>query len=95
MALHGEIKVNDWEIGNWEAVRQTKHVYSIDEVHTYKCKVFLKQQHVLKRGDVSHEFEVRHRFGDGALVLAEIILRTANELEKAKYEQAGEQPTPS
>jgi len=93
--LHGEVKVNGWEIGNWEAVRQSKNVYSLDEVHTYKCKVFLRQQHVLSRGDVSHEFEVKHRFGDGALVLAEIILKTANALEREKDGRVGEQPTPS
>lgn len=94
MALHGEIMVNDWEIGNWQAVRQAKHVYSLDEVHTYKCSVFLKQKGVLRKADVNHEFEVQHRFGDGALVLAEKVLAKANELEREQHGRAAE-PTPS
>lgn len=81
MALHGPIQVNGQTIGEWEAVRQQPEGFTMtwspkpDDVLTYACVV--RQNTTLEGNPAVYErFEVRHRFGDGALALASLVLRT-------------------
>lgn len=73
MALHGAIKVNGNILGAWTAVRVTNTedaVLTPDAVSEYECSVGMLD------GD-QFDFNLTHRFGDGALVLASSILREA------------------
>lgn len=69
--LHGDIRINDYPIGVWTAVRKGRVE---GDVHNYECTV--------KYRNMSHEFleaefYVAHSYGEGALMLASKVLRVA------------------
>ena len=68
MALHGEIKVNNREIGRWSATRTSKE---INRVNTYACEV------VTAKGKVT--FTTDHEHGEGALALTIKVLAHAQQ----------------
>lgn len=75
MALHGEIKANGMTIGAWEAQRAAgeKADPGPDDLVTYDCMV--RQDSTLQGNEaVLERFEVTHRFGEGALALAALVL---------------------
>jgi hypothetical protein len=82
MALHGEIKVNGQTIGTWEAVRQPYcggDEPLAESMVVYACVV--SQSSTLEGNPaILEKFEVRHRFGDGALALASLVLQAASAL---------------
>lgn len=70
--LHGEIKVNNVEIGRWTAVR--KEEVGLDKanpMYRYEC-------HMDYRNSAGYPmeaaFEVRHNYKDGAVLLASKVL---------------------
>ena len=63
--LHGDLKVNDVKIGDWEIVNQ-KEILDGAAVYEYKVEINYRDINgTRKRG----RFTVTHRHGDGALVL--------------------------
>lgn len=71
MALHGSIKVNECLIGYWVATR-VGGSDSPDDVNTYRCEV-VRVGALPVRG-YTVEFEVKHRYGDGAFELLRKIM---------------------
>lgn len=69
--LHGEIKVNGDEVGDWSAIRREKNVVAQDFEHTYDCRVTIQRSYKVR------EFTVKHRYGDGAAALAQKVLSQA------------------
>ena len=70
MSLHGTIEINNRIIGGWTAQRITNdHAPVIDDdlTSTYKCEVYTTH-------GPTRRFEVEHRYGDGAVVLAALVL---------------------
>ena len=55
--LHGEIKVNDYTIGDWEAARWA----ILDNDFVYQCKIELDA--------IERTFYVRHHYSDGTAAL--------------------------
>lgn len=80
MALHGEIRVNGRPLGVWEAIRvsHTNVEPAMDDQVTYSCKVHLDNRRP-EQPTKDQKFEVVHRFGDGSLVLASLVLAKAGE----------------
>ena len=78
MALHGEIRVNGMTIGEWSAQRSS-HLDSqprADEIVEYDCMA--RQDSTLEGNPaILWRGKVSHRFGDGALALAAVVLGTA------------------
>lgn len=80
--LHGEIKVNDYEIGHWKAVRVGAVLdskgYAVKDHYIYRCEV----RHTDLRGYTRRTgpFLVHHRFSDGAIVLTSQVLAQAEHL---------------
>lgn len=70
MALWGEIKVNNEVIAAWSAVRVEKELNGPNRIYHYKCAV-------APTGRPGVQFDVYHRYSDGALALMETILRRA------------------
>lgn len=74
MALHGPIGITlvgggNKVIGYWDA-RRTVDLHDSEQTSVYACDVMLN--------DESQQFEVEHRYSDGALVLlAKVIAKAA------------------
>lgn len=64
MALHSLLKVNDQTIGSFYAQRLTGGDRP-DDINTYKIEI---HKGAWADQDV-HEFEITHRYGDGAWLL--------------------------
>lgn len=76
MALHGSIEVNHQRIGYW-SVRRIMTCPSGN--HTYRWEAWRDGHHVT--GDL------RHRYDDGAMLLAAKVLRLAHAALEAKWPQ--------
>jgi hypothetical protein len=74
VALHGEVKVNHMVIATWQAVRRSE---TPGELNVYDCLV--TQHDPL----LSVSFIVTHWYDDGALALAQQVLKQAH-LELAR-----------
>ena len=72
MALHGPIQVNGQVIGNWQARRLTPYP-DADGTAEYDCAVVMNADDPPKVAT----FRLRHRYEDGALVLAAMVLAHA------------------
>lgn len=72
MALRGEVRMSGETLWLWEAVKLTRlsHPPEPDDVYTYQCTVASLDRQRL-------QFEVKHRYGDGAGVLAAKLLQRA------------------
>lgn len=80
--LHGEIKMNGITIGEWFAERRERHYPPNEEngpLYLYEC--FLKYRDI-GGYPMEAKYEVKHRYGDGALRLAANVI--AKGKEKAK-----------
>jgi len=69
--LHGEIKVNNFEIVEWVAVRKENHG---GDTHRYECRVLGR---TVTGEPFRKEFDVYHSYRKGALYLASTILAEA------------------
>lgn len=69
MALHGSIEINGDQLGVWQARRLTK-LRGTDAVHDYEWRVIARQG--FDRTGV-----LSHRYSDGAVKLAALVLAAA------------------
>lgn len=69
MALHGDIRINGNMLGEWQA-RRTQHLVHENAVHEYEWRV-VTIDGTDKRG------LVLHRYSDGAVKLAALVLHEA------------------
>lgn len=80
MALHGTISVNGTQIGSWSAVREFEPAKRAEKedpetIYAYAWSVSFKDP----EGNVtSKNGTLEHRYGDGALRLAESVLCAAH-----------------
>lgn len=84
MALHGQIMVNQRPIGFWSAVRDPDFTKpKVDDVVPYFCELVMDQT---LEGFPAIKWEgiVKHRFGDGALALASLVLSEAQKDTKSQ-----------
>ena len=74
--LHGDIQINGTTIGSWAAVRKEQ---VNDDTHLYDCKlIYRDNQGYLNEG----RFQVKHRYGAGALQLAAEVIRIGEDFLK-------------
>lgn len=73
--LHGEIKVNNREIGKWSAIRK-EPVNPETAIFRYECRVHYRSEQGYLH-DVQN-FDVYHAYADGALVLTAKVLQAAD-----------------
>lgn len=69
MALHGEICVNQKVIGTWMA-RRMESLRGMTGTHRYEYEVWVNGAEVAAG-------ELEHRYSDGAVVLAALVLAKA------------------
>lgn len=69
--LHGEVKVNDYEIAKWTAVNTTE---VIDHDVVYKCRVAGRD---IQGYPYEHSFTVLHKPSDGPPSLVRSIMQEA------------------
>lgn len=78
MALHGDIRANDRVIATWAAVRivdpNDPHPHTRNRDHQYTYKVYVRTP---GRQPTTAQFEVRHCYHDGPVVLAAKVLDRA------------------
>jgi len=74
MALHGDVSINGDQILYWSARRMTPEIYDTNE---YEVEVF---EHATAQ---TTRFKLKHKYDDGAAVLASSVLRHFN------YRKAG------
>lgn len=67
MALHGDIRINGDLLGVWTARRLENPPKAVND---YECEILMTDG---KGG----KFEVRHKFAEGAIVLAAKVLNRA------------------
>lgn len=70
MSLHGEIKVNQRVIGDWNARRKAR---TPQEVNTYEVRASWLHDGIVREA----ETEMEHTFSDGAWVLAAKVITWA------------------
>lgn len=75
--LHGEVKVNDGEIARWTAVRKERvdcgeaRNGEAPPFFRYECTLWYRN---LAGYPMEAAFDVTHRYGDGAVLLAHKVL---------------------
>lgn len=67
--LHGEIKVNDTVIGEWQAVRQT---HDLRDTNNYECRMTYRNKAGYPMEAAWIIFD--HNYNDGAAMLAARVL---------------------
>ena len=78
--LHGVLEINGYALGNWEA----ENIGLVDgsnpkyKKHTYRCNVNYTDRKGYPRN--SGPFLVHHYDGEGAIVLASIVLAAADRI---------------
>jgi len=79
MALHGELKVNGYIIGDWSAVRKETvstglRLRDVGPKYRYECEMTLN--------GLNQHGDVYHYFNDGAVILLQKICNMYEEIEE-------------
>ncbi len=72
--LHGDIRVNGSTIGHWSA-RRPENLSSEDSFHEYEWEYY-------ERGALISTGTLKHRYSDGAPVLAALVCLAASKGER-------------
>jgi len=83
VSVHGTIEVNGTRIGYWEAVRKEQYYPTNPETtgpfYEYACVFEYRDMGGYPR---YAEFDIKHRFGDGAARLASRVIARGYDLAK-------------
>lgn len=80
LMLHGEIKVNHREVGYWQAVR-LDGLKLTQQTSNYRCNV---TRRLIHGGYQRCDFNLTHRYDDGAAVLAAKVLTESERIFTAR-----------
>ena len=85
--LHGIVMVNGSLIASWSAQRMTNTETPTpdnpDQWNTYRCRVAPRPRFDAHSNDLTVEFDLEHRYGDGAACLAAAVLATYDERQRS------------
>ena len=83
MSLHGTVQINGRVIATWSAQRITNTDTAnppADSVNTYRCSVVPHPNRDVDNWPLDRQFDLDHRFSDGAARLASRVLASYADL---------------